>query len=254
MKVLAVLQARTSSKRMPGKVLKPLLGRAMILRQLERIARCRTLDGVVLATSEDPSDDPLAAAMEGSGAEIFRGSLDNVLERFFRAAERSGPAHVVRLTGDCPLADPDIIDSAVELHLGLGYDYTTNALRPTFPDGLDVEVMTFAALELAFRNARLPSEIEHVTPYINRRPEEFRIGHLINGTDLSALRWTVDEPKDFEFVRAVYERLYPFRPDFAMADVLALLAREPGLADLNRGFERNEGLLKSLKADQEEQK
>jgi spore coat polysaccharide biosynthesis protein SpsF (cytidylyltransferase family) len=251
MKVLAVLQARTSSQRMPGKVLTPLLGRPMILRHLERISRCTSLDGLVVATSSHPSDDALFECLAAEGVAVHRGSLENVLERFFCAAEQRQPEHVVRLTGDCPLADPAVIDKIVHIHLEQGNDYTSNVLPPTYPDGLDAEAMTIAALTVAHREARLPSELEHVTSFINRRPDRFKIGNVLNDEDFSTFRWTVDEPEDFQFVRAVYENLYPSNPGFGMQDVLGLLSKQPYLIEINKRFARNEGLLKSLEADQE---
>jgi spore coat polysaccharide biosynthesis protein SpsF len=254
--ILAILQARMSSTRLPGKVLKPLLGEPMLLRQIERIRRVCRIDQLLVATSVDASDDPLAALCERIRVACFRGSLDNVLERFYLAASEANPQpeHVVRLTGDCPLADPELIDAVIEFHLAGGYDYSTNALEATFPDGLDVEVVRFACLQQAWQEATLPSELEHVMPFITRRPERFRIGHFKAPTDLSHLRWTVDNSEDFEFVSRVYEALYPTKPDFTTADILALLERYPELQEINVHIERNVGLKKSLIEDEKYRK
>ncbi|MBM3560846.1 MAG: hypothetical protein FJX53_13430, partial [Alphaproteobacteria bacterium] len=154
-KVIAVLQARTSSSRLPGKVLRPLQGRPMLERQIERILRSRRLDRLVVATSDHPEDDPIEALCRTLGVDCFRGALEDVLDRFYRAAASRRPDHVVRLTGDCPLCDPEIIDRVVAHHLEGGYDYTCNVLEPTFPDGLDVEAMTWASLETAWRESGL---------------------------------------------------------------------------------------------------
>jgi len=221
---LAILQARMSSTRLPGKVLAPVLGEPMIGRQLERLARSARLDRIVVATSTDPSDDPLAAWCEGRGQPVFRGALGDVLDRFHGALALVPEADtVVRLTGDCPLADPAVIDATIERHLATGADYTSNtpAVR-TYPHGLDTEVMRRTALEAAWREAKDPYEREHVTPFIYRHPERFRIESLSRQPSLAHLRWTVDFPQDLAFVRGVYERLYPAKPAFTSDDVAQL--------------------------------
>lgn len=247
--ILALLQARVSSRRLPGKVLLPLLGEPMILRQLERIRRCRRIDRIVVATSTDASDDPLASVCARAAVEVFRGSLADVLDRFHGAAAAHSPATIVRLTADCPLADPELIDRVIAFFFEGGYDYATNALQPTYPDGLDVEVFRAACLEEAWHEAKLPSEREHVTPFIHGRPGRYRIGHFAGEQDLSALRWTVDEALDFELVSQVYAALYPGKPDFGTADVLRLLERRPDLKTLNTRHKRNEGMKRSLQED-----
>ncbi len=247
--ILAILQARMSSSRLPGKVLRPILGVPMLMRQVERIRRATTLDALVIATSTDRSDDALARVCVENGLSCFRGSLDDVLDRFYHAARERNPEHVVRLTGDCPVADPAVIDAVVHYAVAGGFDYASNTLRPTFPDGLDVEVVTFACLETAWREARLPSQREHVTPFIHQQPERFRVGNYAGPRDLSHLRWTVDEAPDFELIRQIYEALYPAKPDFDTDDILALLARRPELAQINASLKRNQGYLQSLAQD-----
>ncbi len=248
--ILAILQARTSSSRLPGKVLKPILGKAMLAHQIERVLRSRLMDKLVVATSLDQSDDPVEQLCREQGTDCFRGSLDNVLDRYYQCAVNYNPETIVRLTGDCPLADPVVIDGTIQYFLDNSLDYVTNGgAKPTFPDGLDVEVFTFEALKSAWKYATLPSEKEHVTPYISRQPELFKIGIYKNKTDLSGLRWTVDEPSDFEFVTRVYEELYPGNAEFTTQDILNLLERRPELSLINSGIERNEGLKKSLLQD-----
>lgn len=237
--ILAVLQARTSSTRLPGKVMLPVAGAPMLARQIERLLRARRIDRLVIATSERSEDDCVADLARGAGADCFRGSLEDVLDRFYRAAENYMPKHVVRVTGDCPLADWEIIDACVDFTVAGSFDYGSNTLNPTWPDGLDVEVFTFGALRAAWREGKLLIEREHVTPFINRRPQRFRLGSFENATDLSALRWTVDEPLDYEFVCRVYDALYPTNPAFTTADVLCLLGAHPELAALNADLERN---------------
>jgi len=249
MRTVAILQARAGSSRLPGKVLKPLLGRPMLARQIERVRRCARLDELVVATSTHASDDAIEALCRDEGVACFRGSLDDVLDRFHAAAVQHRADRVVRLTGDCPLADARLIDAVVEHLQRGGYDFVSNALEPTFPDGLDAAVFRTQLLEDAWREATLPSEREHVTLFMRRQAERYRIGSFKAEVDHSHLRWTVDEPADFEFVAAVYGRLYPGNPAFGFEDILKLLEREPALLEVNRGIERNEGLRRSLARD-----
>ncbi len=245
----AILQARTSSSRLPGKVLKPILGQPMLARQIERISRARGFDRLIVATSTDAGDDAIEELCLELGVSCYRGPLHDVLARYHGAAEAFGCDQVVRLTADCPLADPAVIDDLIRLHLDGGFDYSGTGVEPAFPDGLDAEIMTRAALETAHAQARLPSEREHVTLFLYERPERFRIGRLEPPQDLSHLRWTVDEPEDLEFVTRVYEALYPANPAFGTDDILALLGRRPELTRINARFERNEGLARSRARD-----
>lgn len=231
-----------TSSRLPGKVLRPILGRPMLALQLERLTRCQSLDALVVATSTDASDDGIAALCGAWGLKCFRGSLDDVLDRYYQAASELRPEHVVRLTGDCPLTDPSLVDGMVRFCLEGEWDYVSNTLRPTFPHGLDAEVMRFAALAQAWSDAQDAYEREHVTPFIYRHPERFRVGHYCQEQDLSGLRWTVDEAEDFELVSRIYEALYPSRPDFTTADILQLVAAHPELNQINATHRRERGL------------
>jgi spore coat polysaccharide biosynthesis protein SpsF len=219
--IIGVLQARYSSRRLRGKVLAPVVGQPMILRQVERLQRCQRIDHLVVATSTDPSDDCVAQACAQAGLDCFRGSLDDVLDRMLHATAQA--THVVRLTADCPLADPEIIDQVIDKHIEDNNDYTSNTLERTFPDGLDVEVVRRTCLEVAAREATLPGEREHVTRYLYNNPDRFRLGCITSDVDRGMLRWTVDEPADLEFVRSVYGALYPVNPGFTTQDVLDLL-------------------------------
>lgn len=247
--ILAVVQARSSSSRLPGKVLKPILGKPMILHELERLQRSKRIDKMALATSRDESDNRLAKIVVDNGFEAYRGSLDDVLDRYYQCANPYQPDHVVRITGDCPVIDWRIVDAVIEKHLREENDYTVTTER--FPDGLDTEVFRFAALERAWREADLPSEREHVTQYFRKHAEIFKLGHMDCEIDFNAMRWTVDEPQDFEFIRQVYEELYGQNNDFSMQDILRLLECKPEMLTINQGIQRNEGLLKSLKEDKE---
>lgn len=249
--ILAMLQARVSSSRLPGKVLKPILGVPMLGRQIERVQRAKSIDRLLVATSNDVTDNPIEQWCRQSGVECFRGNLDDVLDRFYQAAKPIDPEHVVRLTGDCPLADPDLIDEVIQFHISGDFDYSTNAIEPTYPDGLDVEVFRFACLEQAWREAKLPSQREHVTPFIHQQPDRFRIGLFKNPINLSHFRWTVDEALDFELIRRIYEALYPIDAKFKSQDILAFLDENPELKTLNISYDRNEGFQKSLLKDKQ---
>lgn len=239
--IIMVLQARASSKRLPGKALKSILGKPMLHHQIERIQHAKVPARLVLATSHNPEDDAVATIGQNTGIDVYRGSLDDVLDRFYRAAEPFAPSHVVRLTGDCPFTDPSIIDAITRFAVNGNYDYASNSIRPTFPDGLDVEVATFEALQTAWREATTRSDREHVMPFLYRQPDRFKLGNYENERDLSTLRWTVDEPADFAFVETIYRALYPANPAFDSADILGYLSENPSLAATNSGFARNEG-------------
>lgn len=247
--ILGILQARTSSSRLPQKVLKPILGKPMLTREIERIRQARLIDRLLVATSDDPSDDPIQDLCNKSDTGCFRGEMDDVLDRFYKAALTFLPEYVVRLTGDCPLSDPEIIDQVVRFCVEGRYDYASNTLEPTYPDGLDVEVFRFSCLKQAWEEAELFSQREHVTPFIWQQPERFKIGSFKNEIDLSFLRWTVDEALDYELVKIIYEQLYPVNPHFGTRDVLELIELIPELKTMNTMYKRNEGFVKSLRKD-----
>jgi spore coat polysaccharide biosynthesis protein SpsF len=206
----------------------------MIVRQLERIRRARTLTKIIVATSREASDDILAETLRERGQPVYRGALADVLDRMASAVRWSTAAgsctHVVRLTADCPLADPEVIDEAVRLAVNSRAAYTSNCERRTYPVGLDVEVVTADALFAAAERATAAYEREHVTPFVRTRPALFPQAHLYQTPDRSALRWTVDYPEDLAFVRRVYGALHPARPTFTSRDVLDLLESRPDLA------------------------
>ncbi len=229
--ILAVLQARMSSTRLPGKVMADVCGRPMILRQIERVARERHIDRLVVATSDDPSDDSLAALLEAEGVLVHRGTLQDVLGRFVSALSAFGPAeHVVRLTADCPLADPSVLETVIDRHLTDGSDYAASTLpRRTFPIGLDVEICRADALRQAEAEATEPYEREHVTPFLYRRPDRFRLAGVTQAAEEGDVRWTVDRADDLEFVRRVYAALYPHDDAFDSEAVRALVRSRPEL-------------------------
>lgn len=247
--IVGVIQARMGSTRLPGKAMKPILGTPMLFLQIERMQRAHSIDRLVVATSSEQGDDVLAQECDRRAIAVYRGSPSDVLSRCVKAASEVEPEAIVRLTGDCPLTDWTVIDRAVQAYKGGGFQYVSNTNPASYPDGLDVEVVDYRALQIADAEARLPSEREHVTPFIRKRPDRFRSANIRAATDLSALRWTVDEPADFELVRAIYEALYPSRPAFETADILEYLERHPELSLLNAHIVRNAGLLKSEVAD-----
>ena len=246
-KILAIVQARLSSSRLPKKVLQDVCGKPMIIHELERLRNSEQINHIVLATSEDSSDDELAETV-ASVADIYRGNLNDVLDRYYKCAKFYNAEHVVRITGDCPVIDWRIVDEVISRHLSEKNDYTS--LTERFPDGLDTEVMIFSALEKSWKEAKLPSEREHVTQYVKKHTEIFKIGEYDNKEDFSNMRWTVDEPRDLEFIRQIFKALYLKNSDFTTQDVLELLEENPKLKEINCGIERNEGLKKSLQADE----
>lgn len=239
MKIVAIVQARMGSTRFPGKVMRPVNGVPLIELLLRRLSGSRQLDEIVLATTENSADRPLAESVAALGYRVCQGSEQDVLDRYYQAARGSSPDAVVRITGDCPLMDPELVDQLVgRFRLG-GVDYLTNTLPPSFPDGLDIEVISFSALEQAALQAAEPFQREHVTPFI-RESGRFSTANIEHDEDLSQERWTVDEPADFEVVRTVFEHFHP-RTDFSWLEVLELRRSRPELFLANRHLVRNEG-------------
>ena len=235
--------------RLPGKVLADIAGRPMLWHVANRVGRAKLLDEVIVATSDNALDDSIAALCEQEGVPCFRGSENDVLDRYYLAAMWIHADTIVRITADCPLIDPGVLNKVVAVYLDSGCDYASNTIDRTYPDGLDTEIFSFEALEKAWREARLMSEREHVTPYIWKNPKLFRLRQVTQETDLSGLRWTVDEPEDLEFLRKIYEYLYQPGQVFLMEDIVKLLERHPELLEINRAFETNEGYLRSLQED-----
>jgi spore coat polysaccharide biosynthesis protein SpsF (cytidylyltransferase family) len=251
-RVIAVIQARLGSTRLPGKILAEIAGRPMLAHVLQRTAAIPGVDGVVLATTVEPRDEPLVDWAVSMGVPCVTGSEEDVLDRFHAVLTRHPADAVVRVTPDCPLLDPEVAGLVVAewRHRAGDVDYVSNTHPPTFPDGLDVEVMSRDALDTAWREAGLPSEREHVTAFIWNRPAHFRLVNVVHSEDLSAYRWTVDTAADLDFVRAVYARLDEAGTGrFGMRDVLALLRDHPELGTVNAGQHRNEGYQRSLVRD-----
>jgi len=244
--IVAIIQARMGSTRLPGKVLADIGGAPMLGRVVERTRRSRLVKKVVVATTHAAIDDSIVTFCAAEGVTAFRGHETDVLDRFYHAAKDQAADVIVRITADCPLIDPEIIDRVVTAYLSDGCDYASNTLICTYPDGLDTEVFSFAALETACRDARRATDREHVTPYL-RTSKRFRLRSVESdlGRTTRHLRWTVDEARDLEFVRAVYTRLGG-KKIFGWLDVLSLLDAEPFLDRINSGFLRNEGYYHSI--------
>ncbi|GAB3440874.1 cytidylyltransferase domain-containing protein [Insolitispirillum peregrinum] len=230
--IIAILQARMSSTRLPGKVMKPIIGKPMIQLHVERLRRCKSIDKIIIATSTDDSDTVIHDFAKQENILVARGPLHNVLERYAIAAQGFSPDHVLRVTADCPLADWRIIDKIVETHLELKTDYYSNTLPMSFPDGLDAEIMRYDVLQEAHQRASTAYQKEHVTPYIKEH-HDYKKACLQRKTDLSEVRWTVDTPEDFLFTSKVYETLYVDNPAFTSEDILGLIKQQPSLQELN---------------------
>lgn len=243
-RTVALIQARMSSTRLPGKVLAELAGQPLLVTMVHRARRARLLDEVVVVTSTDASDDPIATVLAQAGLPVYRGELHDVLQRYATAATASQADEIVRLTGDCPLIDPQLIDAVVAARRSAGADYATNTAPPSFPDGLDVECFTRAVLDRAARHAALPSEREHVTPWMRNADNGCVQANVQAIADFSGLRLTVDYADDLEVVRELVAALGD-RPHFDLYDMLRAIAQAPDRLQRN-AHARNEGLAKSL--------
>ena len=250
MNIAAIIQARTGSKRLPNKVISLLSGKTVLWHVVQRTLCAKLLDGVIVATTTNPKDDIIAEICTQNNFLLFRGSEDDVLDRYYQCAKTYNVKNIVRITADCPLMDPNIIDKVVQYFLDHDYDYVSNRIIPTYPDGLDVEVFSFETLEKNWKETTLLSDREHVTTYIEDHPEIFKISNVRQDIDLSYLRWTVDYKKDFEFVSEIYKKLYKKKPIFLMEDVLQLLEKHPELTKMNTGIRRNEGIFLSKQNEQ----
>ena len=240
----AIMQARMGSTRLPGKVLLDLHGQPMVIRQLQRLQRAQRLDQIVVATSSEPIDDVLAETVLDAGFEVVRGPVDDVLDRYVRSIDETEADVVVRLTADCPLTSPAVIDAVVSHFHGSNADYVSNTMEPTYPDGLDVEVVLASVLKDISAISTDAAEREHVTLGVYRRTDAYRIENVTDssGRDNSALRWTVDSQDDFDFVSAIYRLLLPSKPDFEYDDVLELLAAHPEFNRTDSDARRNAAL------------
>jgi spore coat polysaccharide biosynthesis protein SpsF len=229
---VAFIQARMGSTRLPGKVLLDLGGATVLARVVRRLQRSQQINQIVVATTTAPADEVIVSECDRLQVPSFRGSQADVLDRYYQAARLYSAGTVVRVTSDCPLIDPKLVDETIRAFMDKRADYASNDFPRTYPRGLDTEVFTSAALERAWREAREPYEREHVTPYLYEHPEMFRLASSRGDVDYSHYRWTLDTPEDLNLLRAIYCR-FNNRDDFRWDDVIALMEREPELAELN---------------------
>ena len=244
-----IIQARMGSSRLPGKVLmKSDNGRPLLYHVVNQLRHCPKVKNLVIATTTNQEDDEIEKFANNNTIDVFRGSEKDVLDRYFQCAKKYSFSTIVRITSDCPLIDPQIVDKVIERFFSGNYDYATNTLIRTFPIGTDAEVFSFSALETAWKNAQLPSEREHVTPHL-RNKGNFKTINVENDTNISNLRLTVDRIEDFELINEILNNL-SINP-IHLENILELFSRKPELIEINKHINNNEGLDRSLKEDEE---
>ena len=259
--VLIVVQARMGSSRLPGKVMMPILGRSLLYRMIERLRFIKHSAQLLMATSINPADDLIEQEAVNMNVECFRGSEDNLLERHYLAALKYEADVVLKIPSDCPLIDPRVVDEVLDFFITNSnqFDFVSNLHPPTWPDGNDVEVMSIGCLKKTYEEAHRQMELEHTTPYIWENPDKFRIGNVAwsKGLDYSmSHRFTIDYEADYQFIKRIYEELYPLKPDFSCEDIIDLLIDKPEIYDINAQYAgvnwyRNHlGELKTISADQ----
>jgi spore coat polysaccharide biosynthesis protein SpsF len=251
---LAILQARMSSSRLLNKVLMEVNNMPLLKYECERIKCSKKIDELIIATSKDLSDNAIEEFAIENNIKVFRGSLDDVLSRYYKCAQTFKESNeidtlnVVRVTGDCPVIDPGVIDEVIESFENNDCDYVSNTLIPTYPDGMDIEICTFEALEFAYNNAKFKSDREHVTLFI-KNSNQFKKFNYESKYDFSHIRLTVDEANDFELIKLILENLYNKNPHFSYLDVISYMTQNPELLYINANIKRDEGLAKSLRED-----
>jgi spore coat polysaccharide biosynthesis protein SpsF len=242
---IAIIQARMSSSRLPGKVLMPLADYPVLHHVYERVKKSKFIDKIIIATSIDNSDDPISEWCKARNIDFFRGSLTDVLDRFYQVAKLYKAKNILRITADCPVLDYKIIDEVILEYNNGDYDYY--GLKGQFPDGLDCTMISYFALKSAWENSILSSEREHVGPYIEKHPELFKLGGLEKFTDLGHFRWTLDEAKDYELLNYIFNALYQKDNFFTHELILELYKQNVDLMKINQNILRNEGYQKSIK-------
>lgn len=235
MRIEIYVQARMGSTRLPGKVMKKVMGKPLLEFLIERLKQVRGADGFAILTSTHPADTEIVDFCQAKGVLCYRGPEEDVLTRYHRVATQRAPDAIVRITADCPLIDPDIIDQVIQMFRDgyPAYDYISTGIERTFPRGLDVEIMSLEALDQAFHRANDPSEREHVTLYIYRHPELFKLKNFSSETPLAHHRWTVDTPEDFELIKLILENLYPIESEFRLRHIVTLLESHPEWSQIN---------------------
>lgn len=242
-----IVQARMGSSRLPGKVLIEIDGKNPILYYvITQLQQCKLLNKIVIASTTLEEDEKIVNYVEGIGLPCFRGSPNDVLDRYYQCAKKFNFSNIVRITSDCPLIDPNLVEQVIQKFFSEPCDYATNSLPKTFPQGTEAEIFSFEALEEAWKNAKKPSEREHVTPFIKNN-KKFKKLNVRNSQDLSNFRWTVDRIEDLKLVRKLISKIKK-RP-ILMTDILEVFSKEPELIEINKNYIKDEGYLNSLKKD-----
>jgi len=248
MKTTAIIQARMSSTRLPGKVMMEVMGRPLLSYQIERLRFSKRIDDIIIATTINKEDDSIAELAKKEGLQVYRGSEDDVLDRYYQAAKEYNAEHIMRLTADCPLIDPAVCDQVTEYYFNSKFDYVHTG--ETFAEGLDCEIFSFKALEKAWKNVQQKSEREHVTLYFRNHPQLFQFKQLDCETDNSKYRITVDQEEDYLAVKAIIENLYGGNDEyFGIKEIKSFLDTHPEIYSFNADIIRNEGLLNSIRED-----
>jgi spore coat polysaccharide biosynthesis protein SpsF len=239
-RVLLIIQARMTSTRLPGKVMKNVLGKPLLAYLMERVLRVNKADQIVVATTKNKEDDVIAKFCKENSVHIYRGKEDDVLSRFYEVAVTYSADVIVRITGDCPLIDPAVIDIIIGHYLKSEgkFDFVSNTIHRSFPRGMDVEVFSFDALAEAFHYSKSKSEKEHVTPYIYNNTEKYKLGGVLNEENFSDYRLTVDTKQDFTLIEKILSAIYPKNPTFSMEDILQLLERNPSWSNINKSVKQ----------------
>lgn len=244
-KIIAIIQARTGSTRLNNKIFLDLKGKSLLWHIINRIKNSKNIEDIIIATTVNKNDDEIMKFAMQNNMKYFRGSEENVLDRFYQTAKKYKIDDIIiRITADDPFKDPRVIDKAVCIFLRENYDYVSNTIKPTYPEGIDIEVFSFSALEKAWEEADGKSDKEHVTSYIWKNPNKFKTYNFEYKEDLSYLRWTIDYEEDYLFVKEIYENLYMEGKIFYMEDILTLLNKEPKLNKINQNVIRREGYQK----------
>ena len=247
--IYAIIQARMGSSRLPNKVLLNLKGHTVLEHVITRINQSKYIDNIFVATSNKPENKDIKKLCNDLNVSCFMGSEEDVLDRFYQLAKLNNFQDddiLIRITADCPLIDPLVVDKVIIEHLSKNNDYTSNTIECTYPDGLDCEVFNFKILKDIWKNAKLNSEREHVTLYIHNNSKSYKLNNVANDIDLSHLRWTLDEKEDYIFINEIYKYLFNENEIFLTKDILRLLENKVNLKNINNKYVRNEGLLKSL--------
>ena len=246
--ITCIIQARTNSSRLPKKALKKINGMPSICYVIDRVKKSKKIKKIILATTNNKEDSILLKIAKEKNILGFAGSENDVLERFYQTAITHNADPIIRITGDCPLIDHKIIDEIIDFFLSHKFDYVSNTIFPTYPDGQDVEIFSFRTLKHVHDNAKWKSEREHVTPYIEKNPKKFKIFNYTHNSDLSSLRWCLDDELDLKFIRAIYKKMTP-KNIFSIYDILKILKKYPSLTTINCDLKRNSSYFSLLKKD-----